>query len=101
MGVGEWPSNPAGKLIMHSCDNPPCVNPAHLSTGTYSEARGTRRQGRNPGSTTARGGRPRTLDVSQIRNMRSVGMTYIQIAAALGSSGSTVWRTLNADPPTS
>jgi hypothetical protein len=30
---GSWP-----KLdILHSCDNPPCVNPAHLSEGTKKE----------------------------------------------------------------
>ena len=28
---------PEGMDIMHSCDNPPCCNPAHLSPGTHQE----------------------------------------------------------------
>ncbi len=28
---------PVGAVVMHACDNPPCINPAHLSVGSQAD----------------------------------------------------------------
>lgn len=38
LAVAAWHGPiPAGVDILHSCDNPPCFNPAHVRPGTVSE----------------------------------------------------------------
>jgi len=42
---------PPGKVVMHHCDNPACVNPKHLSVATAKEnSLDCTRKGRNPGN---------------------------------------------------
>lgn len=91
---------PAGKRLRHTCDNPPCCNPAHLVLGTAKDntadmdKRGRRGDGANPGE---RNGQARLTaeQVAQLRRDRSSGMTYRQLAEKYSIHKSHVHRVVN------
>lgn len=75
-----------GEVVMHLCDNPPCVNPAHLVLGDKAENnRDMARKGRHVGTT-----RLTPEQVAAIRARASEGERQDDIAAGFGVDQSTV-----------
>lgn len=82
-----------GLHACHRCDNPRCVNPAHLFLGTHTENmqdashKGRKRgRGAGPGE---RNGRAR-LGAQDVLWIRSSSLTDVEMAARLGVNVSTV-----------
>lgn len=86
---------PAGMLIRHTCDNPPCTNPGHLLLGTQADNTADMvSRGRNvplkPGH------KQRTPeDVVEIRRLAAEGVSHAQIAERVGCSRVSVSRIVN------
>jgi len=114
--VGPIPEN---LWILHRCDNPPCVNPAHLFLGTAADnvrdmmnkrrhisvmcperlARGNRSGSRMHPESRPRGeknkGAKLTWEVvDEIRLAEKCGVTQRALAARFGVRQSTVWQIL-------
>lgn len=83
---------PADRVVMHSCDNPACVNPAHLSIGTQADNRmDCGWKGRNPRGTNHHSATIDDGDVRRIRELRDAGVRPSQIAATLGLNASATY----------
>jgi hypothetical protein len=85
---------PEGLCVLHSCDNPPCTNPAHLSAGTRAE-NNRQRMERNRYRPLRGMANPnalvRDIDVLAIRALDVTGrLKQREIAALFGISQLTV-----------
>ena len=76
---------PDGAYILHSCDNPACINPEHLHTGTHADnmrEKGERGRVKNRTFTES--------EVIKIRQIAASGISQAEIARELGVGVTTV-----------
>lgn len=90
-------SIPDGLQVMHACDNPPCVNPDHLSVGSN---RDNMRQRAERGRTAREFQIPQTklsdAEVCAIRTKYSLGgTTHRRLAIEFGVSHPTITNIIN------
>lgn len=80
---------PAGHVVMHRCDNPPCVNPTHLTTGTVRENNEDRdAKGRQVAPKGSKHGMATITEdvVRAIRSAKAQGVMQAEIARQFGVS---------------
>ncbi len=85
-----------GRFVLHACDNPPCVNPAHLRPGAPIDnaadrvERGQQTRGERTGTH-----KLTEHQVVQIRELVATGMMHKFVAERFGVSRSTVTHIAN------
>lgn len=72
-----------GLVVMHSCDNPPCVNPRHLSAATQAE---NMKDASNKGRVKVKRGCLPVLTIVAARELHAAGTPTREIARTLGIS---------------
>lgn len=82
-----------GLVVRHSCDNPPCVNPAHLSPGTQADNMTDRAErGGDPAGSRNGNSKLTEAQVAEIRKRAAAGELHRALAAEYGVSRSNVTR---------
>lgn len=78
---------PPGMAVLHRCDNPPCVRPAHLFLGSQADNnRDMRDKGRHQSSRLSAG------DVRLIRSLHAAGgTTQVDLGRRFGVTQFTIW----------
>lgn len=87
---------PEGMDVCHSCDNPPCVNPAHLFIGTRADnMRDCARKGRSCKGERNGQAKITAADVRDIRRLRAQGEKLLPLARRYGLTEGTVCNIAN------
>ena len=79
---------PKGMVVMHSCDNPRCVNPKHLRLGTQADNIKDREQ-------KGRGPLRKTLPVNDVAAIKASSKSDRELATELGCSPGHIWKIRN------
>lgn len=91
----RWGDPPDDKLVLHTCDNPACVNPNHLYLGTPADNvrdMYERKRARHERGTDRYNAKLNPDKVREIRRLRAEGMYTTDIAKKFGINGGTVSR---------
>lgn len=76
---------PPGLVIRHLCNNPSCVNPAHLALGTHGDnVRDKVESGRQLRGSGVPSAKLTETDVHEIKKLLSAGVTHSEIGARFG-----------------
>ena len=88
---------PEGLIVRHTCNNPICVNPAHLIVGTYQDnSNDTKRAGRQSKGEAHGQSKLTDLAVREIRELYAAGgLTQRKIGEMYGVAGSVINRIIN------
>lgn len=82
-----------GRLVLHSCDNPPCVNPAHLRLGSPADNIDDRRvRGRAPRGVNHHSAKLTEDQVREIRRRWTGGEKQTALAERFGITQSSISR---------
>mgnify|MGYP002654780646 CR=1 FL=1 len=76
---------PANMIVRHMCDNPACVNPAHLELGTHQDnVQDKVERGRQQRGIKHHKSKLTDDDVREIKILRGFGFTYKELSSMYG-----------------